>query len=305
MVMNGLTGRWRAFAGAVVALLSAGLMGSARAADAGLEGAVVEDAGGTDAYASLELDSSIDQDTLPLAQRYAPAPPRPRGYRMYRPYRPYWGYRIVPPRIFAPGWFGLYFLGAPPPPPQPAAPGVAPPPPVARPDFRHVNDYSLGVTAGAYTGRYGQGQRYADPGLRFSLDYRHSPVVGAQLSVGFYGSNMRLDGQGTNARSDVPVQLSAVLHAFPRAPIQPYFLFGGTGNIRTYEYVNRDGSLGDPYTELRVGPHAGIGLELLIADRASFVVEGRSIWYTLVDRNVADQTYQHDRSITGGVNFYF
>ena len=65
------------------------------------------------------------------------------------------------------------------------------------------------------------------------------------------------------------------------------------------------GELSDHYTELRVGPHVGVGVELLIGDRVSVLVDGRSVLYTMVDRSVADQTFKNDLSLTGGLNFYF
>ncbi len=247
-----------------------------------------------------DVIASLDQDQIDLAQRYAPPPPR---YRHYRVYRPYWRVRVVPPPLFAPGWFGFYFLGVQPPPqattPPPRRPAAPPPP-----DFRHLRQYSLGVSAGAYGGQYLNGPEYSDPGLRFTLSYRNAPVLGAELAVGLYGTNMRYDGMGSDARSDIPIQLSAVLHAFPRSPIQPYFLFGATGDIRTYrKYTGSD--YGDLYSELRVGPHLGLGVEFLVGRNVSITVDGRSIYYTLIDRRAADQTVQNDVTGTLGMNFYF
>lgn len=151
---------------------------------------------------------------------------------------------------------------------------------------------------------YTDGFAYDDPGVRFALSYRNAPSLSGELSVGMFGSNMRLDGTGDDVRSDVPIQISAILHAFPRSPIQPYFLFGGTGNIRTYRgYAGDD--MGNLYSEFRVGPHVGIGLECLIGDKVSLTLDGRSILYTLSAEQTLDETYNNDVTGTMGLNFYF
>ncbi len=307
--MKGLLTSWRATLGAMVFALTAVGTSSVLAGEAGrvtADGAMgqweaLEATETDDGLAMADDQDELEADTLPLAQRYVPPPPRGR---YYRPVGPRWGYRIVPPPIFAPGWFGLYFLGHPPAPP-PEAPRAREE--VRRPDFRHVNEYSLGITGGAYYGTYQYGEYgdYSDPGLRVTLRYRNTPVVGSELAIGMFGSNMRFDGPGTNARSDVPVQLSAMVHMFPRSPIQPYLLLGATANMRTYEYVDSAGNFGDPYTELRVGPHLGLGVEFLIGDRIGATLDARRIIYTMVDRTIPAQTYQRDATVMGGLNFYF
>jgi hypothetical protein len=243
-------------------------------------------------------------DELSLAGRYVPVPAH--SYRPYRIYRPSYQFRVVPPPVFVPGWWGLYLWGNPPPPPvarEPEPPREAP----RRPDFSHEKEYSLSVTGGAYAGSYRAtgGDVYQDPGVRVALKYRNTPVVGAELSVGMFGSGMRLDGMGSTARQDVPVQFSATLNAFPNSPIQPYAVLGATANFRTYSYVDSTGAFGDPYTEVRVGPHVGLGLEMMVGERVSASIDGRRIFYTMVDREVIDQTGQDDLAVTGGLNFYF
>ena len=257
------------------------------------------DLSGTQQLGTVSTDL-LDGNQMTLAYRYGPPPPR---YHHYRVYRPYWRVRIVPPPLFSPGWLGFYFFGIRP--PQPSAPAATTPPPrLQRPDFRHVRQYSLGVTAGSYTGAYIDGTVYNDPGLRFSLSYRNAPVLGAEMSVGFFGTNMRLDGMGTDTRSDIPIQMSAVLHLFPRYPIQPYVLFGATGDLRTYRKYTGD-DFGGLYNEFRVGPHAGLGAEFLVGQNLSITVDARSIYYTLIDRRAEGQTFQNDMTVTGGLNFYF
>ncbi len=244
---------------------------------------------------------------IALQHHHAYAPPPRRRY--YRPYRPRWSFRILPPPIFAPGWFGIYFLGRPAPAAPREAPTESPPAKPAKPDFRHVGEYSLSMTGGGLSGfRYIGGNAYAetnDAGLRLALNYRKTPVVGSEISVGLFGTGMRLDDNGSEARTDVPIQLSAVFHLFPRAPIQPYVLFGGTATLRNWQYVYDDGTLGDPYSELRVGPHLGFGLEVLIGDRVGITLDGRRIIYTMVDREVIDQSGLRDGTFTGGLNLYF
>ncbi len=281
----------------LVALLVFGFVGAAHAST---DEVVSSDAQAPVSLVAFDNDvmATLDMGQLDLAHRYGPPPPR---YRHYRVYRPYWRVRVVPPPLFAPGWFGFYFLGVQPPPPAAPAPRAATPPP---PDFRHVRQYSLTVSAGAYGGQYLSGPEYSDPGVRFALAYRNAPVVGAEFAVGLFGSDMRYDGMGSDVRSDIPIQLSVVLHAFPRSPIQPYFLFGGTGDLRTYRKYN-GAEYGDLYGELRVGPHVGLGIEFLVGRNVSITVDGRSIHYTLIDRRAADQTVQNDVTGTLGMSFYF
>lgn len=304
--MNDRFGGWHFVAGAaVVALLLGSNVSTARAAEnlsvePNSQEFVLEADSYNDTVGLGSLDD-LDNDALSFSQHYGPPPPR---YQHYHVYRPYWRVRVVAPPLFAPGWFGFYFLGVqPPPPPRPVA--TTPPPAPRRPDFRHVRQYSLGVTAGAYSGTYyADGAVYNDPGLRFSLSYRNAPVLGAELSIGLFGTNMRYDGMGSDVRSDIPIQMSAVLHAFPRYPIQPYFLFGATGDVRTYrKYDGID--YGSLYSEFRVGPHAGIGIEFLVGQNMSITVDGRSVYYTLIDRRSEGQTFQNDVVATGGLNFYF
>jgi len=260
-----------------------------------------------------EADVSLDSDGLMSLGQYAPPPPRRYYGPTYRYYRPAWRLRVIPPPIFAPGWFGLYFFGNPPPPPV-ATPEYAPVPnqevaPAPAPkvqDFRHVGEYSVSLMGGMHDTAYAlTGQEVADPGARVALRYRNAPSLGAELAVGMYGSNLRFDNNGTDQRSDMPFQLSALIYAFPRSPIQPYLLLGATGNMRTYKYMYDNGTLGDSYTEVRAGIHGGLGLELNVADKVSFSVDTRRVIYTMVDRSVSGQTVPTDRQITGGLNFYF
>lgn len=297
-----------------LATLSSTFLGAAGAAQAeepvaADEVRTLEVAMSDDGLAEVDELGNVDADgsseELSLAGRYVPVPAH--SYRPYRIYRPSYQFRVVPPPIFVPGWWGLYMWGNPPPPPpaarEPEPQREAP----RRPDFSHEKEYSLSVTGGAYAGSYRAtgGDAYQDPGLRVGLKYRNTPVVGAELSVGMFGSGMRLDGMGSTARQDIPVQFSATLNAFPNSPLQPYLLFGATANFRTYSYLDSSGTFGDPYTEVRVGPHIGLGLEMMVGERVSASVDARRIVYTMVDREVIDQTGQDDMSVTGGLNFYF
>src|SRR5687768_6629681 len=113
MDMNGLLSGWRAVIGSVLGsrvvvspvvvssvVLSLVTGGTALASEEVSDASVERAVAGDDGYAMSDDADALDQDTLPLAQRYAPPPPRPRRYR---PYAPYYHYRIVPPPIFAPG----------------------------------------------------------------------------------------------------------------------------------------------------------------------------------------------------------
>lgn len=254
----------------------------------------------------------FEDEGLEALGQYAPPPPRSYAPR-YRYYRPSWRLRVLPPPIFAPGWFGVYFFGNPPPPPayapapapvpQPEAQAVAPAPVK---DFRHVGEYSVSLTAGMYSTTYAMtGETMADPGVRVALRYRNAPSLGAEVGMGSFGSNMRFDEQGTQQRADIPMQVSALLYAFPQAPIQPYLVLGATGNLRTYEYMVQPGVFSDSYSEFRAGVHGGLGLELHVGDTVSFSMDARRVLYTLVDRSVLDQTELSDMQVTGGLNVYF
>lgn len=270
---------------------------------------------------SQALDGlGMDEGLLePLGQYARPGRVYGPGYRAYRPG---WRVRVLPP-VMAPGWFGVYFFGNPPPPPTTTyvtpppvavpgqvAPAPAPMPAEVQKDFRHVNSFSVGISAGAYSSAYqatgDRGEdRNADPGLRFALKYRNAPALGAELSVGMFGSNLRLDGEGAEQRKDVPIQLSAMIYAFPKFPIQPYLILGGSANMRTYAYMYDNGTLGDPYKEIRAGVHGGLGVELHVGPNVSFTAEGRRVLYTMIDRSVSDQTRSSDSMFTGGLSFYF
>lgn len=304
------------FTGLMVGALS--LMGSAQAGEPEVEASSVsvpmlaslDDGLALElaADASSDVDMSTDENGLMSLGQYAPPPPRRYYGPSYRYYRPAWRLRVLPPPLFAPGWFGLYFFGNPPPPPPTQyAPAPAPEAPVARTqDFRHVGEYSVSLMAGMHDTAYAiTGQAVADPGARVALRYRNAPSLGAELALGMYGSNLRFDDRGTDQRTDMPIQLSALIYAFPRSPIQPYLVLGATGNMRTYKFMYENGTLGDSYTEVRAGVHGGLGVDLNVGDRVSFSLETRRVIYTMVDRSVAGQTVPTDRQITGGLNLYF
>lgn len=283
----------------------------ATAGDDGL--AFADDFGSDPLTASSELGMFGSEDLQLELNQYAPAPRPGRYYSpRYRYYRPSWRLRVLPPPIFAPGWFGVYFFGNPPPPPTygpqyaPEQPPQQPEPAPVVKDFRHVGEYSVALTAGMHQTEYsGTGVSVTDPGARVALRYRNAPSLGAELAVGMFGSDLRFDGGGTEQRSDMPLQLSALLYAFPKAPIQPYLVLGATGNMRTYQYLYNDGSFGETYTEVRGGVHGGLGLELHVGDKMSFTVDTRRVLYTMVNRQVADQTAFSDRMVTGGLSLYF
>lgn len=323
---------WKKLGLAGMALGLVGLGNVASASDAVEEASAPAAAGVEEAFVLDYTDPALsavglegvgmDEGLLEPLGQYA------RPYRVYGPsyraYRPGWRVRVLPP-VMAPGWFGVYFFGNPPPPPTTtyvtpppvATPGYVAPAPAPAPipaevqkDFRHVNHFSIGLSAGAYISTYqpkGDNgyDRNADPGFRFSLKYRNAPALGAEVSVGMFGSNLRLDGEGAEQRRDVPIQVSAMVYFFPKFPIQPYLVLGGSANLRTYAKMYDNGTLGDPYKEVRAGVHGGLGVEMHVGPNVSFTAEGRRVLYTMIDHSVVDQTKSSDSILTGGMSFYF
>lgn len=123
--------------------------------------------------------------------------------------------------------------------------------------------------------------RDADSGL-FSggvqLRARLTGGLGVEALVSYRRETYSRSGESLLRVREVPVQGSVELFLLARNPVQPYFLAGGG-----YYYV-RTSALGSNtaggHTENRFGFHAGAGVDVRVARRASAFVDLR---YVLLD----------------------
>src|SRR5512143_2123034 len=107
---------------------------------------------------------------------------------------------------------------------------------------------------------------------------RLTGAIGVEALLSYRREEYAVGGERVLRVQEIPLQGSVQLFFFSRTPVQPYVLAGGG-----YYYVRTAGlgsSTAGGGTENRFGFHAGVGVDVRVAPRASVFADVR---YTLVD----------------------
>jgi hypothetical protein len=156
---------------------------------------------------------------------------------------------------------------------------------------------SLGMRGGTYASGYERAGGYGDLGLGLALRYRPVEAVGLELSWMHHSDSFDEHSQ----RDQDPISASVQLFAFPWTRVSPYALVGLTVTPRSVE--DSLGAYEYQAFDALAGPHAGLGLEFAVGEKASLNFEGRVVSY--IDRQEDDIALPGAVQGTMGLNFYF
>ncbi|HJN72980.1 MAG TPA: outer membrane beta-barrel protein [Myxococcota bacterium] len=151
--------------------------------------------------------------------------------------------------------------------------------------------FRLGVQGGTHYSAFNEGAySFGDAGLGLNVGYRPVESVGFELTHTYFDQTFDEFTQRQTSTS----QASVNVYAVPWKRVSPYLNLGATMSRRSYDGVDIESTA--------YGPHAGLGVELAIGERAAIDLRGQYIGYVNVGD---DQQVPGALQGTGGVSFYF
>jgi len=153
------------------------------------------------------------------------------------------------------------------------------------------DSFRLGFQGGTYNSAFYDGAAgFGDAGIGFNAAYRPVESVGFELTHTYFDNTF----DEASTRQTSTSQASVNVYAVPWKRVSPYLNLGASMSRRSYDGVDIHSTA--------YGPHAGLGLEFAVGERAAIDLRGQYIGYL----NVADDA-QVPGALqgTGGLSFYF
>ncbi|MFN7145976.1 MAG: outer membrane beta-barrel protein, partial [Myxococcota bacterium] len=158
--------------------------------------------------------------------------------------------------------------------------------------------FAVGVRGGSYMGGYNfGGGGFGDAGLGVAARYRPVEAVGLELSWMHHDQTWD-DG---SERVYQPLQASVQLFGMPWTKVNPYVLAGVTVTGR--EVQDNVGFTTITQSSTLWGPHAGLGIEFGVGQKASVNFDARYTGY--LNKPEDDITIPGALQGNMGLNFYF
>lgn len=157
--------------------------------------------------------------------------------------------------------------------------------------------FAVGLRGGSYMSGYHTGDVYGDAGMGLAVRYRPVEAVGFELDWQHHDATW---DEGSERQFE-PVQASVQLFGMPWTKVNPYALVGVTVTGR--EVNDQLGPVTVAQTSPLWGPHAGLGLELGLGEKASVNFDAR--WIGYLNKPEDDLSRAGAMTANMGLNFYF